>query len=256
MPNFGWRKDKYDKRDFLHEITAEVSEKYSLEPWACNPRDQGNEGSCTGFGIAGQVTSVAKKAQVHPKEWFSPRDIYNGIRFIEGTLLSDDGGEARDGYKWIAAKGLIWDHCWPYVDTPLDTRARPSRLDAHAGLWLPIKYLRVTGGVSGICNALGSGNFVSLGSPWYANWMEIGPDGVLPPVGRAAMVGGHETFLFAYDKMAQIFQGQNSWGLRWGRGGRFVMPFSAIDNFLKDGGFDSYYIQANWPPSITTWARV
>ena len=117
-------------------------------------------------------------------------------------------------------------------------------------LTLPITYTRVTGGIPMIINALAAGNFLSIGAPWYENWMDIGPEGILPAVGRSAVAGGHETFWYGYDQGTNYLKGQNSWGLAWGKAGRYLMPFSAIDNFLKDGGYDVYYITVKWPPVV------
>ena len=246
---FGWHKSPPDDRDWIHRPSGlVVPPKFTLAKWLCNVRDQGNEGSCTGFGLGGQCTSVAKKIPLHPKEWYSPRDIYNGERTLMGTLQDDSGADPRTGYKWISTRGLILDHFWPYVDQPLDVRQRNPKLNDQANLTLPITYTRVTGGIPAIIDALAAGNFLSIGSPWYENWMNPGSNGVLPHVGKSAVAGGHETFWYGYDQTANYLLGQNSWSPAWGNAGRYLMPFSAITNFLADGGYDVYYITVKWLP--------
>ena len=67
----GWRKDKFDARDYLHMRIAEIP---NIVVWdkIPNVRDQGNEGACVGFGVGGQLTYLAMKLGVYT-EWFSPR---------------------------------------------------------------------------------------------------------------------------------------------------------------------------------------
>jgi len=244
----GWKKDKYDKRDYLHKLLAVVPDVCILDQWLPDVRDQGVVGSCVGHGIGANLTAWAKKLSCY-SEWFSPTWIYNGARFKEGTLMYDVGAFPRDALDWLVEKGGLLEHFWPYNPKALDTKSPPSSLEPEAAKWPVLTYYRVTNGIDGICSALASGFFISIGNPWFSKWMNIGEDGVLPEVtAQDLIVGGHETFLYGYNKTTQMFYGMNSWGMGWGNKGRFLMPFSTFSIFNSLGGYDAHYVELSWAP--------
>jgi hypothetical protein len=243
----GWRKDKFDRRDKLHSTRVKVvlPPIVDLSEFTPEVRDQGSEGSCTGHGEGGQITSQGIK-QGQPKDWFSPRWIYNGARFLEGTIGQDSGAYSRDGYDWMFKKGCLLNSIWPYVAGVDTFRTPPSSYEPEAAKFPIVEYIRADDGVDGICSAFAQGYFVSLGSPWFSQWMDVGADGKIPEITGGFPSGGHETFLFGYDYPARVFFLQNSWGLEWGKQGIGYLPFSAIDKFKELGGYDAYYTVFDW----------
>jgi hypothetical protein len=251
-----WKKDKYDSRDFIHKPGEDrILPLFSLVQYCPDVRDQGDVGSCTGFGIGGILTGVAKQLNVF-KEWFSPEWIYNGARYIEGTLTQDAGAEPGDCMSWLKSKGCLLEEFWPYNPNVLDTTSPPSKDNALAAKYPLLTYVRVTGGSAGICSAIAAGNLVTIGTPWFDSWMNPKVDGILPVVtAKDTVAGGHETFLFGYDKTSKKFAGQNSWGTSWGKMGTYLMPFTPFDGvFSTLGGYDAYYVTVNWgaPPPTPT----
>jgi len=247
MPNqkLGWVKDKFDHRDFLHKTAIKVPDKVDLSQYLPNVRDQGNVGSCVGFGVGANVGSVAKKLKIFT-EWFSPTWIYNGARYIEGKLTQDAGCEPGDALDWLLKMGCLLEHFWLYDPTKLDQSAPSSTREAQATKYPNFAYFRCVDGVDGICSALASGYLVSIGTPWFDKWMNIASNGKLPTVSSAdSVAGGHETILAGYDKTTALFYGQNSWGMSWGGSGRYYMPFQAFGVFKQLGGYDAHYIQFN-----------
>lgn len=247
-PSLGWRKDQYDKRDWLHKTKplAALPERILLDEYIYDVRNQGNVSSCVGFSFAGVLNTWAKKLKVY-KEWFSPTWIYNGARYIEGTLLFDVGCYPRNAAKWLKDKGGLLERYWPYDPYKLDTTAPPSRLEKYAKQYPIISYYRCVDGVDGLCSAISDGFCVSIGTPWFEKWFYPGPDGRLPDVNITdSIAGGHATVLYGYDRVQGYFYGINSWGVEWGNQGKFMMPFSAIDLFKRFGGYDAYYILVDW----------
>lgn len=244
----GWRKDKYDSRDYLYVKLppVKIPDAYSLIEYVPEVRDQGQVGSCVGFGIGGNLTGWANKLGVFTS-WFSPTWIYNGARYIEGTLTEDAGAYPRDALEWLVDKGCLLEEFWPYDPYALDTTSPPSRLEPEAARHPLLAYYRVTGGTEGICSALASGHFVSIGVPWFWLWMDS-TDGNLPEVDydEDDIAGGHEVYLYGYDKAKAVFYGVNSWGTEWGDKGKFTMPFSAFDVFKQYGGYDAHYVTVDW----------
>ena len=252
-PGFGWKKDPYSRKDFIHKMAvAPVPERVMLDQYLPSVRNQGQIGSCVGFGIGAVLGARAKMNNAYLK-WFSPTWIYNGARFIEGTLAEDAGCYPRDALDWLLKKGCLLERDWPYNPLLLDTRAPPSSLEPEASEFPLLAYYRVVDGVDGLCSALVAGFHVAIGTPWFKKWMSPQPvwkclwsnvPGVLPEVTEFdEIVGGHETCLYGYDVVENVFYGQNSWGELWGDKGRFRMPFSSIKVFIELGGYDAHYIK-------------
>lgn len=240
--NFGWKKDRYDRRDYLYKATLkEIPPSVILVNYLPDVRDQGKVGSCVGFGIGANLVARAKRLNTYT-EWFSPTWIYNGARFIEGTLSQDVGCYPRDALHWLYMKGCLLERFWPYNPEKLDTLAPPSHLEPEAAKYPLLSYYRVIDGTDGICEVLANEQYVSIGTPWFEKW--IAPENeVLAEVNTwDTVVGGHETALYGYDKAKQIFYGINSWGADWGSQGFFTMPFSAFNIFKQRGGYDAHYI--------------
>jgi hypothetical protein len=246
---FGWRKDKYDDRDYLHKIRVplrELPEVIVLDKYLPQVRDQGMVGSCVGFSFGANLTAWSKKLGVFV-EWFSPTWIYNGARFIEGTLNYDAGCFPRDACKWLKMKGCLLEHFWPYDPAELDTTSPPTRLEPEAARYPLLAYYRVTDDVDGICSAIADGYYVSIGTPWFYKWLNTDKEGRLSEVKSSdSLAGGHATCLYGYDRARQLFYGINSWGELWGNKGFFLMPFSAFSVFKKLGGYDAYYVVVDW----------
>ena len=236
----GWRKDKFDGRDFLHVVAVAPVPSVFINTGLATVRDQGQIGACVGFGVGANLTREAQLQKLSA-EWMSPEWIYNGARYIEGTLAQDAGCEPGDALNWLRKRGALQEHFWPYDPVTLDTTAPSTTREAEV-INATVYYYRVVNGTAGICSALAFGHCVSIGTPWFERWMSA-PKGVLKAVTtKGSVVGGHETYLYGYDLNKKIFYGRNSWGTGWGNAGGYIMPFSAFDVFKSLGGYDAYYV--------------
>ena len=195
-PKLGWRKSKFNSKDYLHISAATIPTSVILSQFLPAIRNQGNVGSCVGFGIGANLTGTAKKVGVY-KEWFSPEWIYNGARYIEGTLSEDAGADPADALSWLSKKGCLLEEYWPYNPNVVDTTSPPSKYGPLASQWPLLTYTRVVNGTAGICSAISQNYLVSIGTPWFDSWMNIGSTGVLPSVTvNSSVAGGHETLLY------------------------------------------------------------
>jgi hypothetical protein len=247
MSQFGWKKDKFDRRDYLHiPRLKEIPPVVILDSLLPNVRDQGSVGSCVGFGIGANLVSKAKTYNIY-EEWFSPTWIYNGARFIEGSLDQDIGCFPKDALDWLVKMGTLLERFWPYDPIKLDKSAPSTERQKQAVKYEDFAYYRVDNGIEGICSAIADGHFVSIGSPWFEKWL-IYREGVFGwPILKEVdaddnVAGGHETCLYGYDKNQAILYGMNSWGTDWGISGFYQMHFSSIDVFKEVGGYDAHYI--------------
>ena len=241
----GWLKDPRDERDYKRgAVIVHLPDKVDLSAILPSVRDQGNLGSCTGFGIGGNLTGCAKDQGVYT-EWFSPTWIYNGGRLLEGTLDEDSGCYPRDNLEFIREYGCLLEHFRPYKDTLDETDPTDWGLNDEAAKYPIIKYTRLVDGVDGILSALADGYLVSIGSPWYDSWFYPDAGGNLPE-DYLYVAGGHEYLCYGYDKVRQVLLCQNSWGTGWGNSGKFTVPFSAIEYWKYDGGYDAHIIDVDW----------
>jgi len=248
--SFGWKKDKFDERDYIFKPkVVKLPDKVSLEGWCPSVRDQGRLGSCTGFGIGGNLTALAKQQSAYT-EWFSPTWVYNGGRLYGNTLNWDSGAYPRDCLEFLVDNGSLLEHFRPYSDMLDISNPTTWSCAKEAKNYPVLSYTRITGDEFSVCQSLAEGHLVSLGCPWFNSWMYTDSDGKLPEI-YDSLAGGHETLLYGYDLVDKVFYGQNSWGIEWGKDGRFLMPFSAWQEFKKWGGWDAHVISVNWSSTPT-----
>lgn len=240
---FGWQKDRFSAKDYLHARKfVKLPDIVKHTGWLTPIRNQGSVGSCVGHGIGMNLNSVKVQLGIF-EEWCSPTYIYNGARYIEGTLPFDLGCYARDALDWTLDYGILLEHYWPYDPTGVDRHAPSSERIKQADRYIGFQYWRCVDGIEGICDALASGNLVSIGSPWFQEWRETDPCGRLAvPTASSTVIGGHETCLYGYDLTEGVFYGVNSWGTNWGSVGHYIMPFESMDIFKSRGGYDAHYL--------------
>lgn len=239
--NYGWRKDPYSAKDYLHRRgLAPLPNRVSLIQYLTPVRNQLNSSSCVGFGIGVNLNSVKVALGIY-NEWCAPTFIYNGARFIEGTLPIDCGCYPKSALDWTLKHGILLEHFWAYNGFE-KVAPSPERIK-QADRYKEFAYFRAVDGIDGICDAIAAGHFVSIGSPWFKEWESTDACGRLTkPTINSFEAGGHETCFYEYDRNEGIFKGINSWGTDWGDWGLYIMPFEAIDIFKQRGGYDAHYI--------------
>lgn len=245
--HYGYIKDRRDERDYL--LTArkavELPDVVDLSEYLPAVRNQGSQGSCVGHGIGGILTGKAKQLNCF-EEWFSPRWIYYGGRYLGGYVNQDCGTEPRLALEWLSKYGCLLESCWKYEEK-FNPAAPAESLFTESIKWPLFSYTRVVDGIDGICSALASGNFVAIGSPWFSKWNNTDNEGRLKkPYCWNSIDGGHEYLLYGYNKNIGYFEGMNSWGAEWGKGGKMLVPFQAIPMFKKRGGYDAHIVEVNW----------
>ena len=242
----GWVKDHRDERDYLYPTrkVAFLPDEVDLSSNLMSIRDQNGLGECVGFGIMGNVTSTAKQLGAYT-EWFSPDWAYAGARMIEGTLDEDSGAYPRDALDFLLKNGCLLEHYHPF-DEELDTSNPLTWTNSLKALdWKIDEYQRCVDGIDGIKSALADGHFVSIGVPWYESWFYPESDGSLPE-DYSIVAGGHEVLVYGYSNSKQKLLVANSWGKEWGVDGKCLIPYSAVENWKFDGGYDAHYVKCSW----------
>lgn len=218
-------------------------------------RDQGQEGACTGFGLACVINyllfrqalercgwDMAKAGRQLP-ELVSERMLYHLARFYDEWPGEDyDGSSCRGALKGWHKHGVCGDAKWPYWSG--SGRRRSNRFVAPAGDWdadavgrpLGVYYRIDRNSVVDMMAAIYEVGAIYVSANVHQGWAVEAPGGRnLPSHDRLPLIqvrrgtGGHAFALVGYNERGFVVQ--NSWGEGWGHGGFAVLPYRDwIDN--------------------------
>ncbi len=198
--------------------------------------DQGDLGSCTANAIGAAIEfdqMKQKLATSTPSRLF----IYYNERVIEGTVDMDCGAQIRDGIKTIASDGACPETMWPYVEESFADRPT-AQCYQYAKLHPAVQYARVTQDAVQLKACLAAGYPFVFGFTVYESFEgdDVAKSGIVPmPSDTEAEVGGHAVMAVGYDDSTQRFLTRNSWGVEWGLGGYFTIPYAYLtDSNLAD----------------------
>jgi C1A family cysteine protease len=234
---YGWKPDVPDQRDKVYWPVSLVPVPADLDMRAEQPPifDQGQLGSCTGNGIAGEL-EAQKWAQHGAMTVLSRLFIYYNERVMEHTITEDAGASIRDGIKSVAKQGVCPETEWPYAPTKFAVKP-PKQCYTDALKLRALAYSSVLQGLSAIQAALASGRGIVFGISVYESFETdaVAKTGVVPMPGPDERVlGGHCVRLVGYTNHgingipARHFIGANSWGTDWGMAGYFAIPYEYV----------------------------
>jgi hypothetical protein len=224
------RPDTADFRDRMYEATLEeVPLHRTLEEYrefGVPILDQGEEGACTGFGLATVANYLLRKRRITPDERsVSPWMMYDmARRYDEWPGERYEGSSARGAMKGWHRHGVCSADSWPDGKKALnDERAREA-LVRPLGSYFRVNhkdlvYMHVAIAEVGVLYAT---------SIVHEGWDDVGEDGIITPGGKP--LGGHAFAIVGYD--ARGFWIQNSWGEDWGNGGFGHITY---DDWLEHG---------------------
>ena len=246
------RPDRLDLRDFpyrppLRSLPHEYPEPARLKQYF--PRyaadkmvlDQGQEGACTGFGLAGVVNYLRwvaaqepapKRRKAAPPPKVSSRMLYHLARFYDEWPGEDyDGSSCRGALKGWHRHGVCEDRLWPYRNKAGEVVfIEPSDgWDANATQCPIGVYYRIDkASVVDMQAALREVGAIYVSGNVHAGWfpkkwtMRNGIACIEPPP-DGANTGGHAFALVGYNRFGFVVQ--NSWGPGWGTKGFAILPY-------------------------------
>jgi hypothetical protein len=246
------RPDRLDLRDFpyrpplrnlLPEYPDAATLKRAFPRYAADKMvlDQGQEGACTGFGLAAVVNylrwsriQLAKRGRSRktPPPKVSPRMLYHLARFYDEWPGEDyDGSSCRGALKGWHRHGVCDDRLWPYRNKAGDVVfIEPADgWDANAtqcpiGVYYRIDKSSVVDMQAAICEVGAiycSGN---VHAGWFAHpFPQRAGIACIEAAPRAENTGGHAFALVGYNRHGFIVQ--NSWGPKWGTKGFAILPY-------------------------------
>lgn len=217
------RPDTLDFRDRMFVPTlCEVPAELTLADYERRLRgkalimDQGEEGACSGFGLAACCNYLLRAREKYPdKSPVSPRMLYEiAKRYDEWRGEDYDGSSARGAMKGWHKHGVCAAQLWPYdANKPGDMtleRARDAAL-RPLGAYFRVNHKDLVA----MHTALSEVGIVYVTCAVHQGWGKVGKNGRVPY--SSPMLGAHAFAIVGYDTRGFWFQ--NSWGDDWGHRG-------------------------------------
>ena len=197
--------------------------------------DQGQEGACTGFGLACVVNYLrwVKAGNPVQMESVSPRMLYTlARRHDEYEGENYDGSSCRGALKGWFNNGVCLESDWPYAPD----KANPARYgfaDRAVQNTLGVYYRIDTKSITDMQAAIHQHFAVFVSAFTHDGWNQVRTrkqvpqdHADLPAIpfdGRPSQNGGHAFALVGFNAVGFIVQ--NSWGDSWGAGGFGVISY-------------------------------
>ncbi|MDB5320605.1 MAG: peptidase, partial [Phycisphaerales bacterium] len=228
------RPDTPDFRDKLYEATlVEVPPLIPLEDYQQRGvpiLDQGQEGACTGFGLATVANYLLRGRKVRPDTGpVSPRMFYEMARRYDEWPGEDySGSSARGAMKGWHKHGVCAQEVWPYnPNDPAGSLDNTRAADANGrplGAYYRVNHQDL------ICmhSALAEVGVLYATAKVHDGWRSPDADGTIRRTEN--IIGGHAFAIVAFDHDG--FWIQNSWGPDWGRDG---FGHISYDDWLANG---------------------
>lgn len=240
-------KDPVDLRDRAYQpppaslpdrypTDAQVSEFLPAYTGAGLILDQGQEGACTGFGLACVVNYLRWRKSGMPGRLasVSPRMFYNfARRYDEYAGENYDGSSCRGALKGWYHHGVCMEVDWPYrqEDTQPPKFGYATRATANT---LGVYYRIELKTISDLQAAIHEVGAIYVSANTHQGWQDVptvrrklaGHDS-LPVIafdGKPSHDDGHAFALVGFN--TDGFVVQNSWGKSWGCGGFAVLTYA------------------------------
>ena len=220
MRTLNARKDMPDIRDRMYEpALIQLRPSISIDNYkGARILDQGEEGACTGFGLAAAINLLnSKKRDVQFSA--SPRMLYEMAKKHDEWPGEDYAGSScRGAIRGWKNMGVCSEKNWPYkADKPEELtidRAYEARSNTLGA------YYRLRPEINDYHAALNEVGVIFVSANVHNGW--FGPKtskktelAVIKP--SRTTEGGHAFAIVGYDDRGFIVQ--NSWGESWGSGG-------------------------------------
>ncbi|GHO90705.1 peptidase C1 [Reticulibacter mediterranei] len=230
--------DHYDPRDYIFEAEPRffaigaIPPQIDMRNWCSPVRDQGQQGSCTGFAITALREFLEIKSGI-PNPWIllSPAFEYYQERQLEGTTSNCQAGAMiRDGLKVLKNLGVCSDEDAPYSDKTCSEPSEQADIDATQ---FKIRTFHRIATLGGLKQALAGGSGCVLGIAVYESF-ESPLNGHIPmPQPGEQLLGGHALFCCGYHDDGQYDGGgylivKNSWGTDFGDKGYIYLPYAYV----------------------------
>lgn len=251
--------DRIDLRDWPYQPTlAPLQDELDNRHRVPEILDQGMEGACTGFALAGAINFLL--AQRRLKRRVSPRMLYEMARcYDEWPGENYEGSSARGAMKGWARHGVCERGLWPdssYGRGNLTERISKVAIGTPSGAYYRVKHKEVRN----VHAALSEVGIVYCTLMVHDGWDKPGlisvtvgkgkNKGKLPVIARKGRSeSGHAVALVGYTQQGFIVQ--NSWGPKWGAKGFALLPY---EDYLLHVT-DVWVAQLGVPLAVDLWSE-
>lgn len=207
----GTNRDSFDSRDLIYRPALLDLPKVRYPQWrSIVVLDQGEEGACTGFGLAAVVNYL--RAVRQEQATVSARMLFEmAKRYDQWPGNRYDWSSARGAMKGWYKHGVCSERTWPNAasdDTELTNDRAVDALQCPLGA-----YYRVLPRRLDVHAALTEVGVVFAAAATHAGWDRPDADGVIRRPDEDVSMG-HAFAIVGYDERG--FLVQNSWGPDWG----------------------------------------
>ncbi|MBU1568410.1 MAG: C1 family peptidase [Proteobacteria bacterium] len=228
------KKDTPDIRDRMYEpaliqLLPEIDNR-----GASNILDQGEEGACTGFGLAAVINFLnADKQDLQGK--VSPRMLYEmAKKHDEWPGENYEGSSCRGAIRGWKNMGVCGDDDWKYLsedpgELTID-RAKAARSCTLGA------YYRLRPEISDYHAALNEVGALYVSADVHSGWFSpkaANKDALAVITPSDTIEGGHAFAIVGYNNQGFIIQ--NSWGLHWGSRGYAIWLYEDWLQNINDG---------------------
>jgi hypothetical protein len=258
---FDARPDRLDLRDLPYRAplvglpsqypSAEIIEHY-LPCYSATDMvlDQGQEGACTGFGLAAVINYLkwepwlrsmirAGKDPIKetPPTKISERMLYQNARLYDEWKGEDyDGSSCRGAIKGFHKHGVCRRDIWPYLVKGKPGKPKPEWRENAAQTPLGAYYRIDTGSLADLQAAIYEVHAVYVSASVHSGWRienrrKSLEDATIQYPGGGD-TGGHAFALVGYTPQGFIVQ--NSWGRDWGYNGFALLTYTDWSEHASD----------------------
>ena len=198
--------------------------------------DQGQDGACTGFGLAATVNYLLWRSSgmtLQARDRVSPRMLYQLARYYdEWPDENYEGSSCRGALKGWQKHGVCSEALWPYSLEGADyIPPKPGWERDAVKRPLGVYYRIEKQSVVDLQSAINRTGAIFVSANVHEGWSGIGQKNgkgishaTLPRIARSDQVlGGHAFALVGYNEFGFIVQ--NSWGMEWGADGFAVLSY-------------------------------
>ena len=228
--------ERFPDPEFIQKYLPMYTQQFIL--------DQGQEGACTGFGLAAVVNYLLWSKGVdagrkddarRPKlERVSARMLYHMAQVYDEWPGEDyEGSSCRGAMKGWHRHGVCSDELWPYwTQAGRISKAKPRKGWEQNAARRPLgAYYRVNkDSISDIQAAIYEVGAVYVSAQVHDGWSRLprnlgsAEDALIERPLDPFKLGGHAFALVGYSERGFIVQ--NSWGPTWGYHGFAVLPYA------------------------------
>lgn len=232
----GAKKDRLDKRDFRASgviPTLEIPKQIFNLDELFGPKNQYSRGSCTS-----QAQGHHKERQEKRKS--SARMIMAKTKELEGN--KDYGAYTRDTFAVVKEFGICSEELYPEPgpeiswEEYIDVSKIPDQCYEDAKGHKSQSYWRVEKDLTEIKSLLfqrkEKNSSIVCSMEWYKEFNRP-VDGRLP-ISFSGDGDGHAVELKGWNDFEEHLTFKNSWGVDWGDGGYFYMPYSIFNKVIWD----------------------